>query len=232
MMTLTKYGIREWGIGLVATLVLLAGCYWLGTAGHPGWGFGLGAMVVVLFLAFAAFFRNPSRRLPADPLQLASPADGVVRDIGVVEDFNFPPFQGRALRIGIFLSVLNVHVNRTPAELEVEGKYYRKGEFLDARDRDCAVRNEAMTISGTAKAGGECFPLAIRQISGKIARRIVCPVEPGRTLRRGEVYGMIKFGSRTELYLPVDRFDVIVRVGDKLRGGETAVAAIRKGLAE
>ena len=149
-------------------------------------------------------------------------------DIGEVEDFNFPPFNGRAVRIGIFLSVLNVHVNRTPAELEVESKYYREGEFLDARHPECAVRNEAMTIAGTAKAGDVRFPLAIRQISGKIARKIVCPVDPGRTLRRGEVYGMIKFGSRTELYLPVDRFDIKVGIGDKVRGGETVVAAIRQ----
>ena len=132
------------------------------------------------------------------------------------------------LYIGIFLSVLNVHVNRTPAELEVESKYYREGEFLDARHPECAVRNEAMTIAGTAKAGDVRFPLAIRQISGKIARKIVCPVDPGRTLRRGEVYGMIKFGSRTELYLPVDRFDIKVGIGDKVRGGETVVAAIRQ----
>ena len=228
MMTLTKYGIREWGVGLVAAVVLLAGCCWLGAAGHPGWGAGVGVVVVVLFLALAAFFRNPSRRLPEDPRQLASPADGVVRDIGEVEDFNFPPFNGRAVRIGIFLSVLNVHVNRTPAELEVESKYYREGEFLDARHPECAVRNEAMTIAGTATAGDVRFALAIRQISGKIARKIVCPVDPGRTLRRGEVYGMIKFGSRTELYLPVDRFDIKVGIGDKVRGGETVVAAIRQ----
>lgn len=205
MMTLTKYGIREWGVGLVAAVVLLAGCCWLGAAGHPGWGAGVGVVVVgPLSGGSPPSSAIRPRRLPEDPRQLASPADGVVRDIGEVEDFNFPPFNGRAVRIGIFLSVLNVHVNRTPAELEVESKYYREGEFLDARHPECAVRNEAMTIAGTAKAGDVRFPLAIRQISGKIARKIVCPVDPGRTLRRGEVYGMIKFGSRTELYLPVD----------------------------
>ena len=223
-MTLTRYGIREWGSALLVTAAVLVGCYFLGKYVHPGWGYGIGVAAIVIFLAFAAFFRNPKRTLPADPKLLVAPADGVVRDIGEVDDFNMPPFEGRALRIGIFLSVLNVHVNRAPAEFDVTGKFYREGEFLDARHPECAARNEAMTLSGTATAGGKSFPMAVRQISGKIARRIVCPVEPGRKLRRGEVYGMIKFGSRTELYLPVGEFDVKVKVGDKVRGGTTVMA--------
>ena len=229
-MTLTRYGFREWGSALLVTLAVLAGCVWLFRAGYPGWGVGIGIAVLVLFFPFAAFFRNPRRCIPADPQLLVSPADGVVRDIGEVDDFKFAPFDGRALRIGIFLSVLNVHVNRASADLEVESKFYRKGEFLDARHPECAVRNEAMTIAGTASAGEKRFPMAIRQISGKIARRIVCPVEPGRKLKRGELYGMIKFGSRTELYLPVEGFDLKVKVGDKVHAGTTvlAVAAERK----
>ena len=228
MMTLTRYGLREWGTAGLITLVILIGCWYLIRHGHPGWGWSVAAVVVVLFLAFAAFFRNPSRTIPADPAVLVGPADGVVRDIEVVEDFNFPPFDGKARRIGIFLSVLNVHVNRAPAELEVESKVYREGEYLDARNSECAKRNEAMTIAGTATAGGKRFPLAVRQISGAIARRIVCPVDPGRKLRKGEVYGMIKFGSRTELYLPVDGFEINVKVGDRVYGGETIMATVKE----
>lgn len=228
MMTLTRYGVREWGTAGLITLVILIGCWYLIRHGHPGWGWSVAAVVVVLFLAFAAFFRNPSRTIPADPAVLVGPADGVVRDIEVVEDFNFPPFDGKARRIGIFLSVLNVHVNRAPAELEVESKFYREGEYLDARNSECAKRNEAMTIAGTATAGGKRFPLAVRQISGAIARRIVCPVDPGRKLRKGEVYGMIKFGSRTELYLPVDGFEINVKVGDRVYGGETIMATVKE----
>lgn len=228
MMTLTRYGLREWGTAGLITLVILIGCWYLIRHGHPGWGWSVAAVVVVLFLAFAAFFRNPSRTIPADPAILVGPADGVVRDIEVVEDFNFPPFDGKARRIGIFLSVLNVHVNRAPAELEVESKFYREGEYLDARNSECAKRNEAMTIAGTATAGGKRFPLAVRQISGAIARRIVCPVDPGRKLRKGEVYGMIKFGSRTELYLPVDGFEINVKVGDRVYGGETVMATVKE----
>ena len=228
MMTLTRYGLREWGTAGVITLVVLAGCWYLIRHGHPEWGWSVAGVVVVVFLAFAAFFRNPSRTIPADPAVLVGPADGVVRDIEVVEDFNFPPFNGQARRIGIFLSVLNVHVNRAPAELEVESKYYREGEYLDARNSECAKRNEAMTIAGTATAGGKRFPMAVRQISGAIARRIVCPVDPGRKLRKGEVYGMIKFGSRTELYLPVDGFEINVKVGDRVYGGETVMATVKE----
>lgn len=228
MMTLTRYGLREWGTAGLITLVILIGCWYLIRHGHPGWGWSVAAVVVVLFLAFAAFFRNPSRTIPANPAVLVGPADGVVRDIEVVEDFNFPPFDGKACRIGIFLSVLNVHVNRAPAELEVESKFYREGEYLDARNSECAKRNEAMTIAGTATAGGKRFPLAVRQISGAIARRIVCPVDPGRKLRKGEVYGMIKFGSRTELYLPVDGFEINVKVGDRVYGGETVMATVKE----
>lgn len=231
-MTLTKYGIREWGSALLVTLAVLAGCVWLFQAGHPGWSIGIGIGVVVLFLAFAGFFRNPGRRIPEDPLLLVSPADGVVRDIGEVDDFQFPPFNGRALRVGIFLSVLDVHLNRAPAALEVESKFYREGEYLDARHPECSVRNEAMTIAGMATAGEARFPMAIRQISGKIARKIVCPVDPGRKLGRGDIYGMIKFGSRTELYLPVEGFELKVKVGDKVRGGATVVAAAQQGAAK
>ena len=83
-----------------------------------------------------------------------------------------------------------------------------------------------MTISGEATVEGRTFPMAVRQISGAIARRIVCPVEPGRRLKRGEVYGMIKFGSRTELYLPAEGFKVQARIGDKVKGGETVLAVM------
>ncbi|MDR0931601.1 MAG: phosphatidylserine decarboxylase [Victivallales bacterium] len=223
-MTLTRYGIREWGSALIFTVILLVGCYFLYRGGYPGWAGGIGIAAIVIFFAFAAFFRNPRRSIPNDSDWLISPADGVVRDIGEVDDFNFPPFEGRAVRIGIFLSVLNVHVNRASADFVVESKFYREGKFLDARHPECATVNEAMTIAGTASANGKHFPMAIRQISGKLARKIVCPVNPGRHLKRGEIYGMIKFGSRTELYLPVDEFEIKVKIGETVRGGETVMA--------
>ena len=181
-------------------------------------------LFLLIFAAVAAFFRNPRRVIPSDPNGLISPADGTVKDIEIVKDFDFPPFTGEAIRIGIFLSVLNVHVNRASAEIKVLTTNYRPGEFLDARHPECGKRNEAMTIIGEGRIGVFTFPMAIRQISGAIARRIVCPVQPGSTLKKGEVYGMIKFGSRTELYLPPEQFEVAVKIGERVRGGSTIIA--------
>lgn len=228
MTTLTRYGIKEWGLALIFALASSAVLYFL--ARHfperKWWFYAAAALIWLVFAGFAAFFRNPSRHLPADERLLTSPADGVVKDIGVV-DFAQDPFNGKALRVGIFLSVFNVHVNRTPAALSLISKVYRPGRYLDARNPDCAKENEAMTICGNASAAGKSFPLGIRQISGAIARRIVCPPDPGRTLQRGEVYGMIKFGSRTELYLPEEGFEIKIKVGDAVRGGETVIAELR-----
>ena len=109
-------------------------------------------------------------------------------------------------------------------------KHYREGRYLDARDTNCIKENEAMTIAGNATAAGKKFPMAIRQVSGAIARRIVCPVLAGRKLKKGEIYGMIKFGSRTELYLPADGFEAAVEIGQKVRGGSMILA--RKSAAE
>ena len=225
-MTLTRYGFREWGSALAAAIILWSGCVVLYRYGYPRAGVVAAAIVLVIFLAFAAFFRNPRRTAPQDEKLLVSPADGTIRDIEIVHDFDLPPFKGDALRIGIFLSVLNVHVNRTPSALAVSNVNYRPGKYLDARNPKCGQENEAMTISGEATVEGRTFPMAVRQISGAIARRIVCPVEPGRRLKRGEVYGMIKFGSRTELYLPVEGFKPLVRIGDKVKGGETVLAVM------
>ena len=231
MITLTRYGIREWGGGGLIALVLLAGCYFLMQKGYFYWGLIPGILIILIYLFVAFFFRNPHRTLPTNPEFLLSPADGVVRDITVIDDFDQAPFEkgSKVVRIGIFLSVLDVHVNRTSAELQVVSKHYREGRYLDARNPDCARENEAMTIAGNASVCGVKFPMAIRQISGAIARRIVCPVEPGTVLARGKIYGMIKFGSRTELYLPADeRFEVMVKEGDAVRGGSSVLACLRK----
>ncbi len=229
MITLTRFGFREWGTAGGISLAIILACVGLIYNGkYIGISLGVIVLAIVLFVIFAAFFRNPLRKIPADPALIVSPADGVVRDIEIVEDFNFPPFNGKAKRIGIFLSVFNVHVNRAPAELTVEDKYYRQGEYHDARSPECAKRNEAMTISGVASVAGKTFPIAVRQISGAIARRIVCPVNPGKALKKGEVYGMIKFGSRTELYLPLDGLEINVKIGDRVYGGKTVMATVKE----
>jgi len=229
-MTLSKFGLREWGGSGVIALLLIAAFIVLAIYYAPITGFSLALFIFICWLTIAAFFRNPVRDVPRDAQLMVSPADGVIKDIGVVSDHGIEPFADQnALRIGIFLSVLDVHLNRASSDLEISYKHYRKGRYLDARHPDCAKENEAMTIGGTATINDFEFPMAIRQISGAIARRIVCPVEIGDKIERGAIYGMIKFGSRTELYIPVsDDFEVQVNVGDKVSAGTSVMVKVNK----
>jgi phosphatidylserine decarboxylase len=217
--------MREWlGSGCIA---LLLGAVWLWVAlrFQPVAGFTLLALTVLVWLAIAAFFRVPRRIIAAGDEALVSPADGMVRDIETVRDHGIEFFDGQELlRIGIFLSVLDVHVNRAPCAFSIEYRNYKPGRFLDARNPRCAKENESQVIAGTGQAAGKSFPMAIRQVSGAIARRIVCEPEPGARLDKGEIYGMIKFGSRTELYLPNEPWvKVAVKVGDKVRSGSSVI---------
>jgi phosphatidylserine decarboxylase len=227
-MRLTKHGVREWLGGAVIALVLSLAWGWLAANVSKTAGGTLIGLTWLLWLAVAAFFRVPVRQIIADPAALVSPADGVVRDIEAVEDHGIEIFAGQKLmRVGIFLSVLDVHVNRAPCAMTVQYRKYKKGRFLDARDNRCAKENEALVIAGTGSAGGKNFPVAIRQISGAIARRIVCVPQPGDTLKKGEIYGMIKFGSRTELYFPCESgITVCVQIGDKVRSGSTLMGRV------
>jgi len=227
-MYLTAYGIREWlGAGAIA-LALSAAWVWLALKGEQHLGYGLLVVTWLAWLAVAAFFRVPKRVIVADDNAITSPADGVVSAIETTTDHGIEHFDGRPLlRISIFLSVLDVHVNRAPCAFDVEYRHYRKGRFLDARDSRCAKENEAMTLAGTGHAGGMSFPVAVRQMSGAIARRIVCKPQVGDSLDKGEIYGMIKFGSRTDLYLDsIDIIKVTVSVGDKARAGTTQIGRI------
>jgi phosphatidylserine decarboxylase len=170
------------------------------------WGF-------VLF-----FFRDPERTIPADPSALLSPADGTITDVGEVDEPEFPG--GRALRIGMFLSVFNVHVNRAPRAARVVQLRYYPGEFLDARHPECGRRNEQMWID--LEEAGSPGKLRVKQIAGAVARRIVCWLRVGESLPAGARIGMIKFGSRTEVYLPTSTpVDVLVKPGDTVQGGST-----------
>ena len=227
-MQLTKHGLREWLGGAVIALLLSLAWGWLAVNVSRTAGGVLLGITWLLWLAVAAFFRVPTRQIVADASALVSPADGVVRDIEAVEDHGIELFAGQKLmRIGIFLSVLDVHVNRAPCDLEVKYRKYKEGRFLDARDNRCAKENESLVIAGTGSAGGRSFPVAIRQVSGAIARRIVCIPQPGDMLKKGDIYGMIKFGSRTELYFPYENsITVCARVGDKVRSGSTLMARI------
>src|SRR5262249_3166241 len=164
----------------------------------------------------------PERVIPDDPRALVSPADGTVTHVGEVDDPDFPG--GRAFRISIFLSVFNVHVNRIPRAGRVVDLRYFPGEFLDARHAECAVRNEQLWID-LEEPGGRM--LRVKQISGVTARRIVCRLKLGETVAKGERLGIIKFGSRTELLMPIEAgLETLVKVGDKVKGGSTILLRV------
>ena len=201
------------------TVLSLAGGLWI----HPSLYLPLIA-VVPLWLFVISFFRDPTRIIPTDPGALVSPADGKVTHIDEIDSPDFPG--GRALRVSIFLSVFNVHVNRSPRKCRVTRVRYFPGEFLDARHGECAVRNEQLWVDVTDDATG--MPMVVKQISGAIARRIVCWLKPGDILQAGERFGMIKFGSRTEVLLPAGQnLETLIKVGDMVSGGSTVLVRLR-----
>lgn len=233
-MKLTKYAKREWGIATAVAVVLLAGTIACGIFLSHSAGLYLSILVIALWVAFVGFFRDPSRAITLQDDLLLSPADGVVKDIELIRASDYPQlaevFEGRdMLRVGIFLSVFNVHLNRAPADLVVKFREYKEGCYYDARDSRAVKENESLIIAGIATVGGREYPIAVKQISGAIARRIVCEAQPGMTLKRGERYGMIKFGSRTELYIPAKSdLEIMVRLGDKVQGGLTVMARLNR----
>lgn len=214
---LTPYGDREW------SAILLAGG---GAALLAAATLGTMAVVVVVIVVAAAlsFFRDPPRRVPTGlhPGVMLSPADGRVSRILDVE--HHPATEGPARIIRIFLSVLDVHVNRAPCEGEVISVTHTPGRYLDARSEESAAVNESNLVVLRVSDGRR---VGVRQVSGAIARRIVCAVGPGSRLARGERFGMIKFGSTTELILPNPE-NVTVRVteGAMVRGGVTVLAEV------
>lgn len=184
-------------------------------------------LVLLGLLAFImAFFRDPHRIVPAEANLILAPADGRITDIDTV---SHPDIDGQVLRIGIFLSVFDVHINRMPCAARVERTSYRKGMFKNAMSPGSAKVNESNDIFAW-QLGYPHDKMVIRQISGAVARRIVCFADDGQEFTGGEQFGMIKFGSRTELYLP-RRAELICRVeiGDKVKAGITTLAKYEGG---
>jgi phosphatidylserine decarboxylase len=173
-------------------------------------------------LAILFFFRDPQREINAEPDEILSPADG--RIVGIEDLQGTPYHNGACTRISIFLSIFDVHINRAPFNGTVRKVEYRPGQFMSAMNPQSGDCNEANTVWMDTSNG----PVTVRQVAGIIARRIVCKTSPGSILARGEKFGMIRFGSRTELYLPCDA-EVCVSVGDTARAGLTVLARFRKG---
>ena len=218
MLRFTRHGTREMLIGSIVLAVVAIG---LGLAWWPL------ALVIVPVLAWLfAFFRDPERAIPVEQNTMVSPADGKVSDVTEVAHDEL--LGGPAVRVGIFLSVFNVHVNRSPCDGKVLKAEHKSGRFINAlRHGEASEQNESKTVVLAEPTTSK--PVAVvKLIVGMIARRIIFTPEVGDVLRRGERIGMIKFGSRTELSIAKWlEPEVKVKVGDNVRGGADVIAFLR-----
>lgn len=178
----------------------------------------IGWLLMVLPVFIAYFFRDPKRNPPQDPTVVVAPGDGKVIAVREVEEGRY--LKRRMRRISIFLSIFDVHVNRVPCAGRVKGVFYQPGKFLIGFHEKASEQNEQNTILLEGRGGKE---LLFVQIAGWVARRIVCTLKAGDQVTPGERFGLIRFGSRVDLYLPPE-FLVTVKVGDRVRGGETIMA--------
>jgi phosphatidylserine decarboxylase len=213
----SRHGLREmaWMTVLAALPALPLAIWW-----WPG-AIAVGA----LWLCGILFFRDPARAIPRDERAYLAPADGKLTEITPVDHDD--RIGGPAVRLGIFLSVFDVHINRSPCAGVVRSVEYTRGGFLNAMNPESSTENESNTL--VLDAGPVMGTLVVKQIAGLIARRIVCATAVGNRLTAGQRFGMIKFGSRTELVLPKpDELEIVVRVGDKVHAGRTIMAR-RKG---
>ena len=179
----------------------------------------LSLIFLTLFLFTIAFFRDPNRPVPPGPNLIVAPADGRVRDIVELDEKEI--LKTKTRRVGIFLSIFDVHTNRAPIDGRIVYRQHHAGLCLDARDPNCSEKNEAMTWAFENPRGA----IVVRQLTGAIARRIVAWANVGDELKKGQRFGMIRFGSRTELYLPLDA-EVLVKTGDHVSGGSTVIARL------
>lgn len=208
MFTLRTLLAGKWVI-LVLTVLSIAGILWCPWA----------ATISLTLLAFTfSFFRDPWRRIPADPKLILAPADGRIVEIKPVTEPHF--LKGEATMVAMFLSVFDVHVQRAPMAGTIKLVQWNKGKFLDARNPQASQLNENRVIGLESPDG---FRVTVRQIAGLIARRIVGWSGDGATLKPGERFGMIRFGSRVELFLPAGT-EIAVKVGQYAKGGVTVVA--------
>ncbi len=173
--------------------------------------------ILTLFLTF--FYRNPSRKIPTQNDLILSIADGTVLS---VQDIENEFIGGRGKKVAIFLSVFDVHINRVPIAGQIEYARYNPGEFFAAFEDKASEKNEQTEIGLSFKSG----KLIFKQIAGILARRIVCDLKSEQDVKAGEIFGLIHFGSRAELFLP-ENVEVLVKKGDKVKGGEAIIGRIK-----
>jgi phosphatidylserine decarboxylase len=180
-------------------------------------------VIVFLFALFTAyFFRDPERIVPYDNAALLAPADGTIIDIREVEEPLY--LKGKVKRVSIFMSPFNVHINRTPISGVIDFVHYHPGKFLSAFKEKASLDNESILVG--FKAQMDSRKIAVKLIAGLIARRIVFNKKEGEALRQGDRIGMIRFGSRAELFCPLST-EIRVKIGDKVNGGLTVMGVVR-----
>lgn len=213
-MAIAREGLREIALATLFLGALCAASAWL------FWPAVIPCVAVWVWVL--SFFRDPNRQGSFAPGELCAPADGTVTEVTELE--HYEPLNGSAIRMGIFLSLFDAHINRTPCSGRVRSVSYRRGEFLDARHPESGRRNESNTLlidPGDSMPG----PVEVRQVAGVLARRIICHAAPSEHLPIGTRFGLIKFGSRTELIIPRrDDTEIVVEVGDKVRAGLSVMA--------
>lgn len=210
---IAKEGLPFVALGLLLTLAAIV----LANRWDSPWLFVAAIVVGTLTLFTTFFFRDPERRFPSDPAAVVSPADGRVLSVESLTDH--PVVGPGAIKVSIFLSVFDVHVNRTPVSAVIDSVTYVPGKFFVASLDKASTANERTEIVMTTPSGDK---LVVRQIAGLIARRIVCRLKQDQKVSRGERFGLIRFGSRTELFLP-SRCQVTVKAGDKVEGGSSVI---------
>lgn len=212
---------REGYTIIATTLVLVAGLGWLVQhylSDYKILSWGLYALLLVMLVLVVQFFRNPARHTVIDPKTVIAPADGKIVIIEEVEEPEY--FKDKRLQISIFMSPLNVHVNRNPVSGQVKFFKYHPGKYLVAWHPKSSTLNERTTVVTENEAG---IPVLYRQIAGAVARRIRWYIGEGDQVKQGEEYGFIKFGSRIDIFLPLGT-KVNVKIDDKVWGGETVIA--------
>jgi len=181
------------------------------------------SVIVFLFALFTAyFFRDPDRIVPYDDTALLAPADGTIIDIREVEEPLY--LKGKVKRVSIFMSPFNVHINRTPITGVIDFVHYHPGKFLSAFKEKASLDNESILVGFNAQMDSR--KIAVKLIAGLIARRIVFNKKEGDALRQGDRIGMIRFGSRAELFCPLSA-EIRVKIGDKVNGGMTVMGVMR-----
>jgi len=213
---LTSYGARE--------LVLFGGASLAGIVASAVFAWYLTPLFAVVLALVLNFFRDPSRMPPEEPGLVVSPADGRVVEVAEVDEPQY--LRAMSHKVAIFMSPLNVHVNRAPCGGQVEAVVHSPGGYRNAARPEASSRNESVTM--TIRVAERDTRLLVRQVAGAIARRIVCAAAAADRLERGQRYGMIKFGSRAEVYVPVaSGFQVAVQLGQRVRAGETVLGRFR-----